>query len=65
MISLVLRNQQDTHTVQTMGVRTSTLLGKANPEPVVQQEAKEDKAPPAALRTVEVIRRVTKESMNF
>ena len=66
MISLVLRNQQDMHTVQTMGVRTSTLLGKAIPEPVVQQEAKEDKAPPVAnLRTVEVIRRVTKESMNF
>ena len=66
MISLVLRNQQDMHTVQTMGVRTSTLLGTAIPEPVVQQEAKEDKAPPVAnLRTVEVIRRVTKESMNF
>jgi pilus assembly protein CpaB len=66
MISLVLRNQQDMQTVQTMGVRTSTLLGNAIPEPVVPQEAKEDKAPPVAnLRTVEVIRRVTKESMNF
>jgi pilus assembly protein CpaB len=64
MISLVLRNQQDEHMVQTMGVRTSTLLGKAAPDPVIQ-EAKEDKASPANLRTVEVIRRVTKESMNF
>jgi pilus assembly protein CpaB len=65
MISLVLRNQQDMHMVQTMGVRTSTLLGKAIPEPVVQKESKEDKAPSTALTTVEVIRRVTKESMNF
>jgi pilus assembly protein CpaB len=65
MISLVLRNQQDMHTVQTNGIRTSALLGKALPDPVVQKEPKEDKAPPAALRTVEVIRRVTKESMNF
>jgi pilus assembly protein CpaB len=65
MISLVLRNQQDMHTVQTNGVRTSALLGKALPEPVAKKEPKEDKAPPAALRTVEVIRRVTKESMNF
>jgi pilus assembly protein CpaB len=64
MISLVLRNQQDQEVVQTMGVRTSGLLGKANPEPVAK-EAKEDKAPPAAVCTVEVIRRVTKESMNF
>jgi pilus assembly protein CpaB len=65
-ISLVLRNQQDLHTVSTAGVRTSTLLGKAIPEPPPVQQAKEDKAPPPAnLRTVEVIRRVTKESMNF
>ena len=64
MISLVLRNQQDMHTVQTTGVRTSSLLGKAIPEPVAQ-EPKGDKAPGAPLRTVEVIRRVTKESMNF
>ena len=64
-ISLVLRNQQDLSNVETMGVRTSTLLGKAIPEPVVQP-AKEDKASPTAnLRTVEVIRRLTKESMNF
>jgi pilus assembly protein CpaB len=63
-ISLVLRNQQDLHKVETIGVRTSTLLGKAIPEPVVKP-IKEDKAPPAAIRTVEVIRRVTKESMNF
>lgn len=64
MISLVLRNQQDEHLVQTMGVRTSTLLGRATPEPLVQ-EPKEDKAAATALRTVEVIRRVSKESMNF
>jgi pilus assembly protein CpaB len=64
MISLVLRNQQDEHMVQTAGVRTSTLLGKAVSEPAVE-EAKDDKAPATALRTVEVIRRVTKESMNF
>jgi pilus assembly protein CpaB len=64
-ISLVLRNQQDLNKVETTGVRTSSLLGKAIPEPVVQS-AKEDKAlPPANLCTVEVIRRVTKESTNF
>ena len=65
MISLVLRNQQDDHTVATLGVRTSTLLGRALPVPEV--EPKVDKAAAAlpALRTVEVIRRVTKESMNF
>jgi pilus assembly protein CpaB len=65
MISLVLRNQQDDHTVSTMGVRTSTLLGRALPAPEV--EPKVDKAAAAlpALRTVEVIRRVTKESTNF
>ena len=66
MISLVLRNQQDDHTVATLGVRTSTLLGRALPVPEAQ-EPKVDKAAAAlpALRTVEVIRRVTKESMNF
>jgi pilus assembly protein CpaB len=66
MISLVLRNQQDDHTVSTTGVRTSTLLGRAIPTPEVQ-EPKADKASAnsGALRTVEVIRRVTKESMNF
>jgi len=65
MINLVLRNQQDDHTVSTMGVRTSTLLGRALPAPEV--EPKVDKAAAAlpALRTVEVIRRVTKESTNF
>jgi pilus assembly protein CpaB len=63
-ISLVLRNQQDLSKVETAGVRTSTMLGKAVLAPAVQ--AKEEKAPPPAnLRTVEVIRRVTKESMNF
>jgi len=65
-ISLVLRNQQDLSRVETVGVRTSTLLGKAIPDPPVVETAKEEKAPPAAnLRTVEVIRRVTKESMSF
>jgi pilus assembly protein CpaB len=64
-ISLVLRNQQDLSTVETSGVRTSSLLGKAIPAPVAQP-AKEEKASPRAnLCTVEVIRRVTKESMNF
>lgn len=60
-ISLVLRNQQDLKTVETMGVRTSTLLGRATPDPAAQQA----KEAPMNIRTVEVIRRVTKESMNF
>jgi pilus assembly protein CpaB len=64
MISLVLRNQQDEHLVQTVGVRTSTLLGRAIPMPDFQAP-KVEKAAPAPLHTVEVIRRVTKESMNF
>jgi pilus assembly protein CpaB len=63
MISLVLRNQQDEQVVQTIGVRTSTLLGSATPVPAVQ-ENKEDRPAPM-LRTVEVIRRVSKESMTF
>lgn len=63
MISLVLRNQQDEQLVQTIGVRTSTLLGSPTPGPAVQ-ENKEDRPNPM-LRTVEVIRRVTKESMTF
>ncbi len=67
MISLVLRNQQDDHKVATMGVRTSTLLGRARPEPEAQAPKEDKKAstPPAALRTVEVIRGVNKESTNF
>jgi len=66
-ISLVLRNQQDLSRVETGGVRTSSLLGKATPDsPAVQPAVKEEKSsPPAHLRTVEVIRRVTKESANF
>jgi pilus assembly protein CpaB len=65
-VSLVLRNQQDLGKVETAGVRTSTMLGKAIPDPPAVQPVKEEKAPPPAnLRTVEVIRRVTKESMNF
>jgi len=66
MISLVLRNQQDDHVISTLGVRTSTLLGRALPNPEVQ-EPKADKVASnsAPLRTVEVIRRVTKESTNF
>ncbi len=64
MISLVLRNQQDENLVQTVGVRTSTLLGRALPLPEIQAP-KVEKAAPTPLRTVEVIRRVTKESMNF
>ena len=63
MISLVLRNQQDEQLVQTIGVRTSTLLGSPTPVPAVQ-ENKEDRPNPM-LRTVEVIRRVTKVSMTF
>ena len=65
MISLVLRNQQDDHTVSTMGVRTSTLLGRALPEPEAREPKVEKASAPSALRTVEVIRRVTKESTNF
>ncbi len=66
MISLVLRNQQDDHTVATMGVRSSTLLGQAKPAPEVQAP-KEDKAAAnlPAVRPVEVIRGVTRESTNF
>lgn len=62
-ISLVLRNQQDEQTVNTTGVRTSTLLlGGTTPQPASVQE---DHSPPQAQRIVEVIRRVTKESMTF
>jgi pilus assembly protein CpaB len=64
MISLVLRNQADDHMVTTLGVRTSTLLGQAAlPVPEVQPKA--DTAPAAPLKTVEVIRGVSKESTNF
>jgi len=65
MISLVLRNQQDEHKVATLGVRTSTLLGAAIPTPAVQEAKAEKASTPMALHTVEVIRRVTKESANF
>jgi pilus assembly protein CpaB len=60
-IFLTLRHQQDEQVVQTAGVRTGMLLGS-----VTEVAAKDDKAaPPSTLRSVEVIRRVTKESMNF
>jgi len=60
-IFLVLRNQQDKNQIETVGVRTSGLLG--SPVPLV---VKEEKAPPPApIRTVEVIRRVSKESLTF
>lgn len=66
MISLVLRNQQDDHVIPTLGVRTSTLLGRAIPNPEVQEPKVNKVASNSApLRTVEVIRRVTKESTNF
>ncbi len=65
MISLVLRNQQDDHTVSTLGVRTSTLLGRALPAPEVEPKVEKAAAALPALRTVEVIKGVTKESMNF
>jgi pilus assembly protein CpaB len=66
MISLVLRNQQDDHVISTLGVRTSTLLGRAIPTPEVQEpKAAKVASNSAPLRTVEVIRRVTKESTNF
>lgn len=65
MISLVLRNQQDDHMIPTIGVRTSTLLGRAQPVPVAESRVDKGPGAQAALRTVEVIRRVTKESMNF
>jgi len=64
MISLVLRNQQDQLTVPTAGVRTSTLLGSATPVPVDLEE-KKVKTTPSVVRTVEVIRGVAKESLNF
>jgi pilus assembly protein CpaB len=63
MISLVLRNQQDIQMVQTVGVRTSTLLGEATPPTVVKED--KEVGPPPTLRTVEVIRRITKESLTF
>ena len=63
-IFLVLRNQQDTNPVQTLGVRTSTLLGSAVPA-VSSQEEKETGSIPDMARRVEVIRRVTKESLTF
>jgi len=63
-VSLVLRNQKDMGKVETTGVRTSTMLGKAVPDPPAVQPVKEEK-PPANVCTVEVIRRVTKESTNF
>ncbi len=65
MISLVLRNQQDEQTVHTVGVRTSTLLGGATLPATADQGDKEERPTPASLCTVEVIRRVTKESMTF
>lgn len=67
-ISLVLRNQQDQALVQTAGVRTSTLLGTPATVPAASS-GEERKAGPAnhgsMLRTVEVIRGVEKESLNF
>ncbi|MEJ2071539.1 MAG: Flp pilus assembly protein CpaB [Syntrophobacterales bacterium] len=62
-ISLVLRNQQDEQTVTTTGVRTSTLLGDAVPKPT--EAVQEATSPPPAQHTVEVIRRLAKESMTF
>lgn len=62
-ISLVLRNQQDEQMVTTTGVRTSTLLGDAAPKPT--EVVQEDPSPPPAQHTVEVIRRLAKESMTF
>jgi pilus assembly protein CpaB len=61
-ISLVLRNQQDERVVQTAGARTSTLLQEIT-QPVTVQEGHGDAPPP--LNTVEVIRRLTKETINF
>lgn len=63
MISLVLRNQQDEQVVQTGGVRTSTLLGEVTQPGAVQKDQGNSSVPP--LYTVEVIRRLTRESMNF
>lgn len=63
MISLVLRNQQDETVVQTTGARTSTLLGEVT-RPVSFQEDSGD-TPPPPMNTVEVIRRLTVENMNF
>jgi pilus assembly protein CpaB len=62
-ISLVLRNQQDEQMVTTSGVRTSTLLGNAAPKPT--EAVQEDSSPPPAQYSVEVIRRLAKESMTF
>jgi len=60
MISLVLRNQQDEAVVQTSGVHTSTLLG--TPALAVN---KQEKTNGSMLHSVEVIRGVEKESLNF
>ena len=60
-IFLVLRNQQDQDPVETEGVRTSGLLGSAVPVVVEEKEPRPD----PMMRTVEVIRRVSKESLTF
>jgi pilus assembly protein CpaB len=62
-ISLVLRNQQDERVVQTTGARTSTLLGELTRPVTVQEEP--EVSPPPALSSVEVIRRLTKETLSF
>jgi pilus assembly protein CpaB len=63
MISLVLRNQQDDQVVHTAGVRTSTLLGEVTRPGPVQEDP--GNSPPSTLYSVEVIRRLTKETMTF
>jgi pilus assembly protein CpaB len=63
MISLVLRNQQDEQVVATTGVRTSTLLGAVTQPVAVQEDP--GNSPPPPMYTVEVIRRLSKESLTF
>ncbi len=63
MISLVLRHQQDEQVVETMGVRTSTLLGGAIQPATVQEEP--GTTPPPPMYSVEVIRRLTRENLTF
>jgi len=52
---------RDRDPVETEGVRTSGLLGSAVPVVVEEKEPRPD----PMMRTVEVIRRVSKESLTF
>jgi len=68
-LSLVLRNQLDTTTVQTVGVRSADLLSsqRAVPKPAPATGARAKPAAPAkpAKRDVEMIRGVHKSSVKL